>query len=116
MFNGYPVCPAVTSLVLLASLFAASPSVPRDRACSDISRLYSPRLLREVRARLMLAYAESHELRAAEVAAAIRNHETLAPSLEPGFARPAQTHGLHPHESDGPKLKHLLAYIAINCL
>jgi hypothetical protein len=110
MFNGYPICPALTSLVLLASLALTPPSVPRSHGCSDIGRFYSSRILREVRARLMLAYAESHARRAADIAAAIRNHAALQPAVQKDQLL------LHPQESDDPKLKHLLAYIAMNCL
>ncbi len=110
MFNGYPVCSALTSLVLLASLAVAPAPQPRSHDCSDIRRLYSPRLLRELRVRLLMAYAESHERRAAEIAAAIRNHASLS--------LPVQKDQLEmvPQESDDPKMKHLLAYVAMNCL
>ncbi len=115
MFNGYPVCPALTSLALLASLAMTPPPTPKAQACSDIGRLYSPRLLRELRARLILAYEESHEHRAAEIAAAIRRRRPIAAALDPGFARSAQIH-IDPQESDDPKLRHLLVYVAKNCL
>lgn len=110
MFNGYPICPALTSLVFLASLTVTQPARPNPRACSDIGRLYSPRILRELRARLMLAYAESHERRAAEIAAAIRTHEPLRAAVQKDQLR------IDSQESDDPKLKHLLAYVAITCL
>jgi hypothetical protein len=120
MFNGYPVCPALTSLVLLASLLVAPASpLPRRQSCSDIRRLYSPRVLRELRLRLMIAYAESHEHRAGEIAAAIKDHRTLEPD---GFALNEQTRvqkdqfAIHAQESDDPRMKHLLAYVAMNCL
>ena len=110
MFNGYPVCSALTSLVLLASLAVSQPPAPKPHACSDIRRLYSPRLLRELRARLMLAYAMSHERRAAEIAAAIRSHSPLAAAVQKDQLR------FDAQESDDPRLKHLLAYVATNCL
>src|ERR1700758_3626631 len=110
MFNGYRVCPALTSLVLLASLTMAPTDASHSPSCSDIRRLYSPHVLRELRLRLMLAYAESHERRAAEIAEAIHNHTSLAPQVQKERLRIAT------EESDDPKLKHLLAYVAINCL
>jgi hypothetical protein len=110
MFNGYPICPALTSLVLLASLLFMPATAPRSHGCSDIRRLYSPRMLRELRVRLMLAYAESHERRAAEIIEAIRTHSALAPAVRQTRLR------IDPQESDDPKLKHLLAYVAMNCL
>jgi len=111
MFNGYPVRPALTSLVFLASLLVTPPSpAPHSQRCSDIRRLYSPRVLRELRVRLMLAYAESHERRAAQIAAAIRNHRTLEPTVQKDQLR------IDPQESDDPRMKLLLAYVAMNCL
>ena len=110
MFNGYPVCSALTSLVLLASLLVSPASPPHPQSCSDIRRLYSPRVLRELRVRLMMAYAQSHERRAAEISAAIRNHLSLTPAVQ------KDQFAVIPQESDGPRMKHLLAYVAINCL
>lgn len=110
MFNGYPLCPALTSLALLASLAVAQAAPPAPHACSDIRRLYSPRILREVRARLMLAYAESHERRAKEIAAAIRARTPLRPAVQKDHLT------IDSQESDDPKLKHLLAYVATSCL
>lgn len=110
MFNGYPICPALTSLVLLVSLLVAPASQPRSPSCSDIRRLYSPRVLRELRLRLMIAYAESHQRRGAEIAAAIEHHRMIDPALEKDKL------AIHPQESDDPRMKHLLAYVAMNCL
>ena len=110
MFNGYPVCPALTSLVLLASLLVGSNSPARPHGCSDIRRLYSPRVLRELRLRLMIAYSESHERRAAEITDAIRNRRVPAPPVQ------KDQFEIHPQESDDPRMKHLLAYVAMNCL
>ena len=110
MFNGYPLCPALTSLALLASLAAVQAAPLKSHSCSDIRRLYAPRVLRELRVRLMLAYAESHERRAAEIAAAIREHTPLR--------LPAQGDELRidPLKTDDPRLSHLLAYVVKNCL
>ncbi len=115
MFNGYPVCPALTSLVFLVSLAVMQPVPKKPHACSDIHRLYSPRLLRELRARLMLAYAQAHERRAAAIAKAIRNHTSVPEAIEAGVARSPQSRTVDTQESDDPKLKHLLAYVAMNC-
>ena len=110
MFNGYPVCPALTSLVLLASLIIAPSSPPQSGSCSDIRRLYSPRVLRELRLRLTIAYLESHEQRATEIAAAVRNHRTLEPPIQEDHFE------IRPQETDDRRMKHLLAYVAMNCL
>lgn len=110
MFNGYPLCSALTSLALLASLAVVQAAPPKPHACSDIRRLYSPRVLRGLRARLMLAYAESHERRAAAIAAAIRARTPLRPAVQKDQLV------IDPQESDDPRLKHLLAYVATNCL
>lgn len=110
MFNGYPLCPALTSLALLASLAAVQAAPPNPHACSDIRRLYSTRMLRELRARLMLAYAESHERRAAEIAAAIRSHTPVVNAVQ------EEPLTIRPRESDDQQLRHLLAYVTKNCL
>ncbi len=110
MFNGYPICPALTSLVLLASLSSVPATASRSHSCSDIRRLYAPRVLRELRVRLMLAYAEAHERRAAQIVEAIRTRSAITPPVQKDHLR------IVPQESDDPKLKHLLAYVAMNCL
>ena len=110
MFNGYPIWPALTSLVLLASLFITPATASHAHSCSDIRRLYAPRMLRELRTRLMLAYAQSHERRAAEIVEAIHTHSAIKPAAQEDHLR------IEPQERDDPKMKHLLAYVAMNCL
>ena len=95
----------LTSLAL-CTLLGAAPA-PKH-SCAEIRTLYSPRMLRALRERLLLAYARSHERRAAEAIEAIRLHQR--PDLStPGLIT------LEPQENDDPRLKHLLAYVAMNC-
>ena len=95
----------LTSLAL-CTLLGAAPAT--KHSCTDIRTLYAPRVLRALRERLLLAYAQAHASRAAEISEAIRSHR----SLEPSIAAPIL---LQPQENDDPRLKHLLAYVAMNC-
>ena len=98
MLNGYLIRTALTSLTLFAALLATAPAPARKpSSCSDIRRLYAPRVLRELRAQLLLAYARAR--REAPGTSALRD-EIIAAS----------------QESDDPRMKHLLAYVATKCL
>ena len=112
MSIGYPTRVALTSLALLLTLNAAAPEEPvkAPGRCSDIHRLYAPRVLRELRAQLRLAYAESHAARARLVLEALQQRAPAGSLMRMEQIR------VVPHESDDPRMKHLLAYVAINCL
>ena len=112
MFNGNPKLPALASFALLGLLAAGPAPAPRLRysGCGELHRLYSPRLLRELRLRLLAEYAEAHERRARVVVRLLRTGHPFDPMIQ------MERFAIAPQESDDPRMKHLLAYVAMNCL
>lgn len=112
MFNGNPRLPALASLVLLGLLAAGPGPAPTaaSRRCGGLQTMYSQRLLRRLRTRLLVAYAQAHARRAGVVLRALHSGTRV------DLSHQILPIGIAPQETDDAKLKQLLAYVAANCL
>ena len=112
MFDGYRIRAAVTSVALTFTLGAtpAGTAGSPKKSCSNLSQLYSPRVLRALRARLMMTYVRAHEGRALIATQVLRHQQVPSALLDP------ERIDFHSQESDSPRMKHLLDYVVIHCL
>lgn len=109
MYHGYPIRMALTSLALLG-LLGTRPPGPSHAGCGEIGRLYAPRLLREARSQLFVAYARDHRRRAYRVLDVLRSQGRIEDALEIHDEPPVA------QETGDPRLNHLLDYIVAHCM